>query len=35
MYRDKAERKASTTPGVVDIAQHLEDARKRRYATGA
>ena len=30
MYRDKAERKASPTPAVIDIAEHLEDARKRR-----
>jgi diguanylate cyclase (GGDEF)-like protein len=35
MYRDKAQRKAPTQLGVVDIAPHLEDARARRYATGA
>ena len=35
MYRDKAQRKAPPTLGVVDIAPHLEDARERKYATGA
>jgi diguanylate cyclase (GGDEF)-like protein/putative nucleotidyltransferase with HDIG domain len=35
MYRDKAQRKAPPALGVVDIAPHLEDARERRYATGA
>ena len=35
MYRDKAQRKAPPTLGVVDIAPHLEDAHERKYATGA
>ena len=35
MYRDKAQRKAPPTLGVVDIAPHLEDAHERKFATGA
>ena len=35
MYRDKAQRKAPPTLGVVEIAPHLEDARERKFATGA
>jgi diguanylate cyclase (GGDEF)-like protein/putative nucleotidyltransferase with HDIG domain len=35
MYRDKAQRKAPPTLGVVDIAPHLEDPRERKFATGA